>query len=65
MSIQEVAPEQLAELFHHYYQSLAPESRSSSKPHCETWKDVPVAERNRLVRSTSGVAGIDDNRAAA
>lgn len=25
MSIQEVAPEQLAELFHHYHQALAPD----------------------------------------
>jgi len=49
MSIQEVAPEQLAELFHHYHQALAPESRSSCKPPCETWSDVPAPERNRLV----------------
>ncbi len=49
MSIQEVAPEQLAELFHHYHQALAPESRSLSKPPCETWNDVPAPERNRLV----------------
>jgi hypothetical protein len=49
MSIQEVAPEQLAELFHHYHQALAPESRCLSKPPCETWNDVPEPERNRLV----------------
>ena len=49
MSIQEVAPEQLAELFHHYHQALAPDFRSSSKPPCETWSDVPAPERNRLV----------------
>ena len=49
MSIQEVAPEQLAELFHHYHQALASESRSFCKPPCETWNDVPAPERNRLV----------------
>lgn len=49
MSIQEVAPEQLAELFHHYHQALGPECWSLSKPPCETWNDVPAAERNRLV----------------
>jgi len=49
MSIQEVAPEQLAELFHHYHQALAPESRSVCKPPSETWHDVPVSERSRLV----------------
>ncbi len=49
MSIQEVAPEQLAELFHHYHQAIAPESGSLSKPPCETWDDVPAPERNRLV----------------
>jgi hypothetical protein len=42
MSIQEVVPEQLAELFHHYHQALAPER-------CETWDDVPAPERHRLV----------------
>ena len=49
MSIQEVAPEQLAELFHHYHQALAPESRSFCKPPCEAWNNVPAPERNRLV----------------
>jgi hypothetical protein len=49
MSIQEVAPEQLAELFHHYHQALASETRCSSKPPCESWNEVPPAERNRLV----------------
>jgi hypothetical protein len=49
MSIQEVKPETLAELFHHYHQALSPESRPSSRPPCETWNDVPAPERNRLV----------------
>ena len=49
MSIQEVVPEQLAELFHHYHQALAPESRPVCKAPCETWNDVPAPERDRLV----------------
>jgi hypothetical protein len=49
MSIQEVAPEQLAELFHHYHQALALQSRSSNRPPCETWEDVPAPEKSRLV----------------
>jgi len=49
MSIQEVVAEQLAELFHHYHQALAPESRSLSKAPCKTWNDVPAPERKRMV----------------
>jgi hypothetical protein len=48
MSIQEVAPEQLAELFHHYHQALAPDFECASKP-SETWDDVPDREKNRLI----------------
>jgi hypothetical protein len=47
MSIQEVSPEQLARLFHHYHQSLAPECSShSAQP---AWQDVPTQERSRFV----------------
>jgi hypothetical protein len=48
MSIQEVAPEQLAELFHHYHQALAPDFQCASKP-SETWDQVPTQEKSRLV----------------
>jgi len=48
MSIQEVAPEQLAELFHHYHQALAPDFQCPSKP-SETWDQVPTQEKSRLV----------------
>ena len=48
MSIQEVAPEQLVELFHHYHQALAPEFQCASKPF-ETWDHVPDREKNRLI----------------
>ena len=48
MSIQEVTPEQLAELFHHYHQALAPDfGCTSSNP--EAWERVPQKEKNRLV----------------
>jgi hypothetical protein len=49
MWINEVAPEQLAELFHHYQQALAPEiSGKGSEGHAE-WKEVPNQEKSRLV----------------
>jgi len=48
MSIQEVAPEQLAELFHHYHQALAPDFPCASKP-SETWDHVPTREKSRLI----------------
>ena len=48
MSIQEVAPEQLAELFHHYHQALAPDFQCASKP-SETWDHVSDREKNRLI----------------
>ena len=49
MSIQEVTPEQLAELFHHYHQALAPDFGCTSSSSPEAWERVPQQERNRLV----------------
>lgn len=49
MSIQEVAPEELARLFHHYHHALAPDFHCSREANVETWEQVPAAERNRLV----------------
>ena len=49
MSIQEVAPEQFAELFHHYQQALAPEFDCAGKPPSETWDRVPAREKCRLI----------------
>ena len=48
MSIQEIAPEQLAQLFHHYHQALAPDFHCSEAS-SETWEQVPVQEKSRLV----------------
>ena len=48
MSIQEVSAEQLAELFHHYHETLGPDFGCGGKPN-EAWEQVPQQERNRLV----------------
>lgn len=47
MSIQEVAAEQLAELFHHYHQALG--DGPCAKAPSATWDHVPAREKNRLV----------------
>src|ERR1700757_1055457 len=49
MSIQEVAPEQLAELFHHYHQALAPDFQCANEPASETWNELPAQEKSCLV----------------
>ena len=49
MSIQEISPEQLAELFHHYHQALAPDFHCASKPKDEVWDEVPQQEKCRMV----------------
>jgi len=48
MSIHEVSAEQLAELFHHYHQALAPDF-DASKQEAHAWADVPAQERSRMV----------------
>jgi hypothetical protein len=48
MWINEVAPERLAELFHHYHQALMPEI-SGKGTEAGAWKEVPQQEKNRLV----------------
>ena len=47
MSIQEVNPEQLAKLFHHYNEALAhnPDSRGD----CFSWERVPQDQRKLMV----------------
>jgi hypothetical protein len=49
MSIQEVSAEQLAELFHHYHQSLAPDFGCTTTGNNDAWERVPQQEKNRLV----------------
>jgi hypothetical protein len=43
MWINEVAPERLAELFHHYHQALTPEMSGNR------WNAVPEPEKKRMV----------------
>jgi len=48
MWIHEVAPERLAELFHHYHQALTAEP-SRGQNGRGSWTEVPPQEKNRLV----------------
>jgi hypothetical protein len=49
MSIQEVSPEQLAELIHHYHQALGPDFGCTAQSTPESWDQVLPQERNRMV----------------
>jgi hypothetical protein len=49
MWIHEVAPERLAELFHHYHQALTPEISGKGSEGSGSWKEVSPQERSRLV----------------
>jgi hypothetical protein len=49
MWIHEVAPERLAELFHHYHEALTPEMSGNRSEGNGSWKEVPQKEKSRLV----------------
>jgi hypothetical protein len=49
MSLQEVLPEQLAELFHHYHQALAPDFTCDKHADPESWDQVPAPEKSRMI----------------
>jgi hypothetical protein len=49
MWIHDVAPERLAELFHHYHQALTPEVSGKGGERRNSWKEVAPQEKNRLV----------------
>jgi hypothetical protein len=49
MWVNEVAPERLAELFHHYQQALTPEASGKGIERGGEWKEIPQQEKNRLV----------------
>jgi hypothetical protein len=49
MWIHEVAPERLAELFHHYQQALLPGESNNAGDERGSWREVPQKEKNRLV----------------
>lgn len=49
MWIHEVAPERLAELFHHYHQALTPEPSAPRNGDRGSWREIPPQEKSRLV----------------
>jgi hypothetical protein len=49
MWVNEVAPERLAELFHHYQLALTPEVSGKGSERAGEWKEVSQQEKNRLV----------------
>ena len=49
MSIQEVSAEQIAELFHHYYQAIGPDFGGGKNVDPEAWEHIPQQERSRFI----------------
>jgi len=49
MSIQDVAPEELARLFHHYHHALAQDFQFIPEVNAEAWEEMPPQEKHRLV----------------
>jgi hypothetical protein len=49
MSIEEVSAEKLAELFHHYHQTLEAHHNGPTGVGAEGWEQMPQQERSRLV----------------
>jgi hypothetical protein len=49
MSLQEVLPEQLAKLFHHYHQALGPDFACDTNADSEPWENVPSHEKSRMI----------------
>ena len=47
--MQNVSPEQLAELFHHYHQALAPDFGCAGSASAEAWDEMPPQEKSRLI----------------
>jgi hypothetical protein len=49
MWTQDVAPERLAEIFHHYQQALSPEVSGKGSEGNSSWKEVSPQVKSRLV----------------
>jgi len=68
MSIHEVSAEQLAELFHHYHQALAPDFGCRGTADAEAWEEMPQKEKNRLIAAARlavlelATSGAEDSR---
>ena len=52
MSINDVAAEKLAALFHHYHQALGPDFGCKANGTRESWERLPEQERGRAVAAT-------------
>jgi hypothetical protein len=48
MSIQELPVEQFAQLFHHYYEALAPDFTAAGLTRAATWPELPPEERKHM-----------------
>jgi hypothetical protein len=48
MSIQELSVEQFAQLFHHYYDALAPDFTGANPSHAASWSELPAEERHHM-----------------
>ncbi len=49
MWVNKVAPERLAELFHHYHQALMPEIAGKGSEGRAGWKEASPQEKSRMV----------------
>ncbi|HUO61385.1 MAG TPA: hypothetical protein VMU24_12005 [Candidatus Acidoferrales bacterium] len=49
MSLQEVSVEQLAKVFHHYHEALAPDFKCNKESGVESWQELSSNERSRLI----------------
>ncbi len=49
MLIDEIRAEQLAEVFHHYHQTLQESSRGVTAAPAESWNELPGPERDRMI----------------
>ncbi len=49
MTIKDVSPERLAELYHHYLEALAPDFGFTNG---WTWSEIPDNQRTRIVAAT-------------
>jgi hypothetical protein len=60
MWIEEVAPERLAEFFHHYHQALEAFGKGSESG---SWKEMTNPEKNRMVAAAYLILlGLDSTR---
>lgn len=49
MFVDDIKAEQLAEVFHHYHQTLTENLESHRAAPAESWEELPQLERERLV----------------